>query len=171
MPLRGVRTPKLPVILECGLKWHSDCWSAECQLRCSAKWHTAILHSTGWSAQPECILFTPALQSAIHSGTPTRTSHSRLHLVWIRIWGENWIGVRGGVSTPIQLMEWSAVWSAAVRTPKIIVDWSVDCTPKIFGGLECGLHSKKTGVPKGLRLIMIKKGIRGNISLLHAYYL
>ena len=120
--------------------------------------------------QPECILCTPALQSAINSGTPIRTPHSRLHLLkWqalvpgLHIFGVK-IGLECGVddglecgvecSTPmrttIHLVEWSADWSAAIRTPKIIADWSADCTPKFFCGLEWGLHSKKIRVPNTL---------------------
>ena len=54
------------------------------------------------------------------------------------------------ISTPFQELNWSAAWSASLLTPKINVDWSVDCTPLIIAELECGLHSKKTGVPNTL---------------------
>ena len=146
MPLRGVRTPKLRVILECGLKWHSNCWSAECQLRWSAKWHSAILHSTGWSASRSAYF---ALQ---HSNPQSNLAvQSALHTPGCMLFGSKFgvkIGLECGVEdglecgvecstpicTPIQLVEWSAVWSAAIHTPKIILDWSADCTPKI---MEC----------------------------------
>ena len=155
MPLRGVRTPKLRVILECGLKWHSDCWSWSG--RRDGVQYSTTLHSTGWSDQPECILSTPALQSAIHSGTPICTPLARLHLVWkekfvVKIEVED--GLKCGVecstpiSTPIQLVEWSAVWSAPIRTPKIIVDWSADCTPKNLVDWSADCTPKKSECPK-----------------------
>ena len=47
-------------------------------------------------------------------------------------------------------MEWSAVWSGSIRTPKLIAGLDGWIALQSCGGLECGLHSKKSGVPKAL---------------------
>ena len=100
------------------------------------------------------------LHSTLHIPHSTfRTPHSAhctpRPVFWIGVRSEIWIGVRiwsgnTPICTPIREMLWSAVWSASILTPKISLDWSVDCTPKIIAELECGLHSKKTGVPNTL---------------------
>ena len=54
--------------------------------------------------------------------------------------------------TPIQQLEWSAIWIATIHNPKNGLDWQVDCTPKTIVDLDCGLHSKNTQVSNALIL-------------------